>query len=386
MTRESLKIGFVLDDGLDRPDGVQQYVLTLGSWLSSMGHNVHYLAGHTTRSDIANVHSLARNVRVKFNGNTLSIPLPASGQRIKKLLGELDLDVMHVQVPHSPFFGAKVVKRSNARTFVIGTFHVFPYNRLASVGTKILGWHLQSNLKRFDRQLSVSSAAQSFAKSTFRLDTTVVPNMVNTSFYAPVKKPKPISSGALNIVFLGRLVRRKGCHLLLKALMDIRNQNPNLKFHLNICGKGEMLHNLQKIIKDNSLENNITFLGFVSEEHKVKVLQSADVAIFPSYAGESFGIVLIEAMAAGSGVVVGGINPGYSSVLGEVPESLIDVINRKEFCEKLGNIMTDTKLRQEIHDKQQMLVKRYDVETVGSAVLRAYTEGIESKRALIRSS
>ncbi len=69
-----MKIGLVLDDTLDTPDGVQQYVLQVGRWLSAEGHDVHYLVGKTTRTDIANVHSLSRNLKVKFNGNRMSMP------------------------------------------------------------------------------------------------------------------------------------------------------------------------------------------------------------------------------------------------------------------------------------------------------------------------
>jgi phosphatidylinositol alpha-mannosyltransferase len=72
-----LTIGFVFDDSLDKPDGVQQYVLTLGDWMKKQGHSVHYLVGATTRDDIANVHSLSRNMRVAFNGNRMSVPLPS---------------------------------------------------------------------------------------------------------------------------------------------------------------------------------------------------------------------------------------------------------------------------------------------------------------------
>lgn len=78
-----MKIGFVLDDGLDSPDGVQQYILTLGTWLEKQGHEVHFLVGQTERTDISNVHVLARNIGVRFNHNRLTIPLPANHGRIK---------------------------------------------------------------------------------------------------------------------------------------------------------------------------------------------------------------------------------------------------------------------------------------------------------------
>src|SRR5579875_4032120 len=98
-----MKIGMVLDDTLDTPDGVQQYVLQVGRWLSAQGHDVHYLVGATTRTDIPNIHSLSRNKQVRFNGNRMSMPLPASRKKLKQFLRTEQFDVLHVQVPYSPF-------------------------------------------------------------------------------------------------------------------------------------------------------------------------------------------------------------------------------------------------------------------------------------------
>ena len=104
-----MKIGFVLDDTLDTADGVQQYVLLVGGWLKRQGHDVHYLVGHSTRKDVDNIHSLARNVRVSFNKNRLSVPLPASTRAIKNLLKAEKFDVLHIQMPFSPFLAGKII-------------------------------------------------------------------------------------------------------------------------------------------------------------------------------------------------------------------------------------------------------------------------------------
>src|SRR4051812_47082988 len=96
-TPQTYKIGFVLDDGLDKPDGVQQYILTLGAWLSEQGHEVHYLVGQTNRTDIKNVHSLSKNIRVQFNGNRMSIPLPTSSRKLRSFLRAEHFDILHIQ-------------------------------------------------------------------------------------------------------------------------------------------------------------------------------------------------------------------------------------------------------------------------------------------------
>ena len=109
-----MKIALVLDDSIDRPDGVQQYVLPLAGFLTRAGHEVHVLCSTASAREDVTVHSLARNVGVTFNGNGLRIPLPASRYRIRALLAREKYDVIHVQTPHSPLFAARVVEEARA--------------------------------------------------------------------------------------------------------------------------------------------------------------------------------------------------------------------------------------------------------------------------------
>lgn len=97
-----LTIGLVIDDSLDRPDGVQQHVLTLGRWLTGKGHTVHYLTSTTQRTDIPRIHSLAKNLPITFNGNRLGIPLPADRSAIRQLFTDVHFDVLHINMPYSP--------------------------------------------------------------------------------------------------------------------------------------------------------------------------------------------------------------------------------------------------------------------------------------------
>jgi phosphatidylinositol alpha-mannosyltransferase len=116
----------------------------------------------------------------------------------------------------------------------------------------------------------------------------------------------------------------------------------------------------------------VEFEGFISEADKPGYLGSANIAIFPSTGGESFGIVLIEAMAANSGIVVGGDNPGYRSVIGRWPDTLIDVKHPTIFAGQLAKLIADADLRKQIHQQQQTEVVKYDVRTVGPALLNLY--------------
>lgn len=361
-----LKIGFVLDDTLDTPDGVQQYVLTVGKWLSGQGHEVHYLVGGSTRSDIDNVHSMARNVRVRFNQNRLSIPLPTRKSIITKKLSQLDLDVLHVQMPYSPLFAGRVVGAAPQKTKIIGTFHIVPASWLHSAGARSLELMNRRTLRKFHRIISVSPAAASFAKTVFGIDSIIIPNAVEIN----KMRHKPISNKYLHIVFLGRLVERKGCEYLLKALVQLQNQY-NGKYTITIAGKGPLSESLRAYADKSELKNT-KFMGFISEEDKPALLASADIAVFPSTGGESFGIVLIEAMAAGSRVVLGGDNVGYRSVLGGNEQLLVNPENTVAFANRLQYFLEHKQARDTAAKWSRQNIGLYDIGVVGKRLVEIY--------------
>jgi phosphatidylinositol alpha-mannosyltransferase len=372
-----LKIGFVFDDSLDSYDGVAQYVKTLGVWYVSQGHEVCYLVGETKAKQWygGKIYSLSKNIKVTFNGNQAKIPLIANKKSIKKVLATENFDILHVQVPYSPFMAQKVINRANKNTAIVGTFHVLPSGLLSDYGSRALRLLYGRSLKRFDQILSVSPAAATFAKKAFGISSQVVPNAVDVSRFAHKKNRQ--SGDVKKIVFLGRLVPRKGCKELIKAFKILHQTKPTTK--LIIAGKGPMLNELKKLTAQLGLNGSVEFLGFISEEEKPSLLASADIACFPSLGGESFGIVLIEAMAAGSEVVIGGDNPGYSSVLAGKPELLIDPKNAEATAKILGNLLSNKRKAAEISKWQQNEVKKYDVAKVGSTLLEIYNSAIAKR-------
>src|SRR4051794_38099055 len=125
-----VKVALVLDDSIDRPDGVQQYVRSLGLYLTSVGHEVHYLCSASESTDPF-VHALSRTASVKFNGNGLTTPLPASRSVIRELLERERFDVIHVQTPHSPLLAGRIVEEARklqARSVrIVATFLILPH-------------------------------------------------------------------------------------------------------------------------------------------------------------------------------------------------------------------------------------------------------------------
>jgi phosphatidylinositol alpha-mannosyltransferase len=370
---QPLNIGLVFDDSLDSSDGVSQYVKTLGGWLSRQGHNVRYLVGETKLPDWdgGRIYSLSKNQAVFFNGNRLSVPLPANLKRIKSVLDKENFDVIHVMMPYSPFMAQRVIKQAAPRTAFVGTFHIVPAGKLARAGGRLLKLSYGRGLKDFSRVVSVSSAAQAYARRTFGIKSEVIPNPVDISKFSaaePKKNTKP------TIVFLGRLVKRKGCVQLLEAFAQLAIKEPDAR--LIIAGDGPLRKSLEAKSLKLDIADKVEFLGFISEEEKPRLLASASIACFPSLYGESFGIVLIEAMAAGAGVVLGGNNPGYSSVLSSQPLMLIDPLDTSGFALRLELLLGDKELAKRLHSWQLENVQQYDINLVGSRILDMYYQAI----------
>jgi phosphatidylinositol alpha-mannosyltransferase len=371
-----MKIGLVLDDTLDTPDGVQQYVLSVGAWLQENGHEVHYLVGHTTRTDLKHVHSLSRNLRVKFNGNRMSMPLPTSLARLRTFLAEQQFDVLHVQVPYSPFLAGRLLRAVPSETAVIGTFHILPYSRLVTVANRGLGMLNKRSGRRFDRMIAVSEPAATFARRHYGYQCEVIPNPVRLAQFS---NATPASSDT-TILFLGRLVARKGSLLLLQAIQQVRTQHLYDKpFRVVLGGKGELRPTLERYVSQHGLSDIVSFQGFVAEEAKADFLAQGDIVAYPSVAGESFGIVLLEGMAAARGVVLGGNNPGYSSVLGVFPNQLFDPRDTAAFAHKLAQYLGDPAARLQAAAEQRQYVKRFDISVVGSQLLEVYTDALQSR-------
>lgn len=370
----SMKIGLVFDDSLDSVDGVAQYVLNLGRWLSEHGHEVHYLVGQTKRTDIPRLHSLSRNVRVRFNRNRLTIPLPGKLRAIRELLGREQFDVLHVQMPYSPALAGRIVKVADTSTTIVGTFHIAPYSKMVHAGNWLLGRALRHTLKRFDKVISVSTVARDFARATFGVESSVVPiglsleQLYNGKAFTQYADKR-------TIVFLGRLVARKGCQHLLAALARLKRDGSLADdVRVLICGRGELESKLKKYANEHGLGEHVSFEGFISEADKPRYLASADIAVYPSTGGESFGIVLLEALAAARGAVLAGDNPGYASVLGPDSKSLFDPTDHAGFAGRLRDLLDDAAARQQAHTEQQSFVRQFDIKTVGPQILDTYRQ------------
>lgn len=387
-TTKPLTIGLIIDDSLDRPDGVQQYVLTLGAWLTSQGHEVHYITSTTERTDLPNLHVLAQSLGVKFNGNRLRVPLPASRGAIRELLTRVKFDVLHVQMPYSPLLGGQVL--SQARVYApeavrIATFHIFPDSALVEHGSRVLALMQRRQYRELDDILSVSEAAQRFSRVIFGIDSSVVPNGVAIDqFTDAAHKHAPAGSRDFTkpytIVFLGRLVERKGCRQLLRAVRAARHHLPD-QLVVRIGGRGPLLQSLQLEAEELGIRSFVDFEGFVAEEDKAAFLASGDMIVLPSLGGESFGISVVEALAASRGPVLAGDNPGYRTVMKNLPRQLVRADDAEgAFADKLvyfANVR-HTELDR-ILDAQHRQAEQFAINTVGPHILATYERALQSR-------
>jgi phosphatidylinositol alpha-mannosyltransferase len=374
-----VKIGIVFDDSLDKVDGVAQYVLIAGEWLAAQGHDVHYLVGSTKRTDLPKLYSLSRNMRVRFNKNRMSMPLPANKNRIRQLLHREQFDVLHIQMPYSPALAGRIIAAAGGSSAIVGTFHILPHSGLVHFATRMLGRAQRASLRRFDAVMSTSPPAAAFAKKTFKIDSTVVPLGIPLRRFFEAE-PFAKYNDKRTIVTVGRLVARKGCQYLLAAIVNLKSRGLLASdVRVVVCGSGPLERKLKQYVRKYDIDNQVSFEGQISEADKPRYLACADIAVYPSTGGESFGIVLLEAMAAARGAVLGGNNRGYASVLGSHAEALFEPKAHNELADKLYGLLEDAKARREARRWQRLYVRQFDINNVGKQIEDVYRQALRKR-------
>lgn len=378
----ALTIGFVFDDTLDALDGVQQHITTIGTELARRGHDVHYLVGETHHSPVPQTVSLARNVMVSFNGNRMRIPLPVRKREIRAALAHNNYDILHIQAPYSPLFGGRVLECAPQSTGVVATYHIAPIDRRARYGGRALGLVNAHSHRRVDEVIAVSQVAAQYAQFTSHTHGTIIANPVNVEKFATAAHRATRDAAHPHIVFLGRLVPRKGAQLLLDALDygERHGMFPMPGLHVTIAGDGPLMDDC--VQRAARLRTPVQFVGTV-DEGKADLLASADVAVFPAIGGETFGIVLPEAIASGAGVTLAGDNPGYRWTMRGDEDALFSVgpDHARVLAERIERALTDAPWARRLHAREEALLDRYNVQAVTDEVEQVYARAIADRRA-----
>ena len=371
-----MKIGLLLDDTLDSNDGVQQYVKSLARWLLKEGHDVKFLVGQSSdKSEFGNrVISLSTNIIVSGNSNILSMPIWPNIEKMKKSLDEEKFDVLHVQAPYSPLMSEIILNLAN--TPKVATFHIFSTNPVYCYGSKILAFFPKKSLSSI-RFISISVASKKFAKNFFGVDSIVIPPAINLK-KNDGKMIKKYLDGKINILFFGRLVKRKGVIYLLRAYKKLITRIGKNSLRIIIAGEGKEKTWLKIYAKMFNLPN-VEFTGYIEENDKAAYYNTSDICVFTATHGESFGIVLLEAMACGKPVVAFA-NAGYKEVLtGEGAKFLAEPKNVDELAERLEILIKDKKLRERMGKWGLEEVKKYDWNVVGKKILEFYEKVLKGE-------
>jgi phosphatidyl-myo-inositol alpha-mannosyltransferase len=296
-----LRIGMVCPYSFDVPGGVQSHVLGLARYLRQRGHRPCVLAPGelgraTTTIDIADFASAGAAMPVPYNGSVARVNFgPLSAARVRRWLRNGEFDLIHIHEPITPSISLLALWAGEAP--VVATFHTAtPRSR----SMQLAGGMLRAAIEKIDAGIAVSESARNVVVQHLGRDAVVIPNGIRFDDFASGhvryhQQPR--------LIFIGRLDEpRKGLDVLLTAVPLIRHARPDLE--VIVAGQGT-----------RSLPPWCCNLGTVSDEAKAALLRSADVFVAPQLARESFGIVLLEAMASGIQIVASDLPP-FVDVLG----------------------------------------------------------------------
>lgn len=303
-----MRVGLVCPYSLDVPGGVQNHVHDLASSLQRCGHAVSVLAPAGPQDGLPEyVVRAGRAVPVRYNGSVARLTFgPLSMSRTRRWLRAGDFDVVHVHEPTTPSLSMLALSASEVP--VVATFHTATErSRALAAAAGLLG----PTLDKIAVRIAVSELARHTLVQHLGGTAVVVPNGLFVERFAGQAPDPAYGSAGGTLAFLGRFDEpRKGLPVLLKAFERVSEKRPDAR--LLIAGRGTVSDARRRLSR--STRDRVEFLGAVPDETRAELLASADVFVAPNLGGESFGIVLIEAMAAGTAVVASDI-PAFRAVL-----------------------------------------------------------------------
>ena len=317
-----------------------------------------------------------------------SVALPAGGSvarvsisvwlrpRIKALLKREAFDVVHLHEPFASFttFCVMAVAKSVGAA-KIGTFHSYNGTRLYKTG---VGRIARRYCTRLDGRIAVSEAARQFATRNLHGQYEIIPNGIHVDDFANAEPFPHLQDGMTNLLFVGRLEKKKGLKYLLGAYSRLKWDWPKLR--LIVVGPGKPDDDSYRIMSERNLQD-VVFVGNVSDEEKARYFKTADVFCSPTTGKESFGIVLAEAMAAGKPIVASDIE-GYSSVITDGREGLLVKPKSDEaFAEAISSMLKDPALRIRFGENGRRKVEQFRWGTVAARVQEHYQRVLEARLA-----
>lgn len=369
-----MKIALVSPYDYPYPGGVTEHVRNLAEQFMARGHEVHVIAPSSAQPGsmpaLPTVHRIGRPVSIPANGSVARITLPLRGYlQVKRLLTFQAFDIVHLHEPMMPALPLAVLHHSPAIN--VGTFHAFGKSSMAYFSAKQM---LAPLFRRLHGKIAVSGPARDFVARHFPGDYRVIPNGIDYDRFATRLQPiDRFEDDRLDVLFVGRLEKRKGLEYLLRAWPAVHAEMP--KARLLVVGGGRRLEKYRRWVREHAW-HEVHFIGHVSPADLVRYYQTSDVFCAPSTGQESFGIVLLEAMAAGRPIVASRI-PGYAEVLEHGSEGLlVEPRNPAALAAGLLRLLRDADLRRAMSDRGRIKAADYDWSHVAERVLAFYDETI----------
>ncbi|MBV8713393.1 MAG: glycosyltransferase family 4 protein [Pseudonocardiales bacterium] len=377
-----MRIGMVCPYSLAVPGGVQAHVLGLASGLRSLGHQVEVLAP-AAANDPAQVlpefvTPAGRGVRVPYNGSVVPLIFgPLAANRAWRWMHDHDFDLLHLHEPVAP--SLSLITLALAELPVVATFHFATTRSRALAAAQGL---LQPTMEKITARIAVSPLARRVHVEYLGGDAVEIPNGVDVSRLSGARPLAGYPRSGGTVGFVGRFNEpRKGMPVLLAALRVMIHTRPDLR--LLVVGHGDTQALLRAA--GPALASRIHVLGPLSDEGKAAVLASVDVLCVPALGGESFGIVLTEAMAAGTPVVASDLD-AFSRVLDDGKAGvLVPAGSAEALAAALGGLLDDPARRSALAAAGRRRVAMWDWPVVARRVLQVYQSAVAADPRRLKS-
>jgi phosphatidyl-myo-inositol alpha-mannosyltransferase len=379
-----MKLGLVSPYDFAYPGGVTEHVANLAEQFSSRGHDVHIVApssdDESEPEDLhqARIHRIGRVVSIPANGSVARITVSLRAYlQAKRLLQEEQFDLIHLHEPMMPALPLTVLRHSN--TTNIGTFHAFRNTPLTYFYSKPF---LQPFFRKLHGHIAVSSAAREFVGEYFPADYRIIPNGIDFGRFnqphAPLEELG--ADDRPTVLFVGRLEKRKGLRFLLRAWPLVLQRHPEAR--LIVVGRGRPLEGYKRFAaRQGWSPDDVKFAGYVASEDLPRYYQACDVFCAPNTGQESFGIVLLEAMAAGAPIVASAI-AGYRDVVDDGEQGfLVEPKNSGAIADAVSRLLGNPEQRATMRRAGQMKAQGYDWPRVATQVLDYYVDVLDRRAA-----
>jgi len=369
-----MKILHVCPEGFSCFGGIQTHILNLSEFQKKQGHDVSVLTlkdkGNKRRNGYPSF-EIGRPIPINVNGSITRINFGLiSFPKVKSLLEDKSVapDILHIHNPFAPRLAWQALKYSKAVN--IATFHLF--GDFSIIQDLYLKFSTSVFCDKLHGRIAVSDTAGKMVRKYIKDPFTVIPNGVNVEKFEDAKPLEKYRDGKINILFVGRFNKRKGVEFLVKAFDNVVQKEKNVR--LMLVGKGDL-----SILQTGKREKVLTFPN-VSDDDLPRYYKTADIFCAPSYFGESFGIILLEAMAAGLPVIAG-CNEGYKELLDKTKAGiLLDPRDIDYFAEVLLDLINDSEKRKKMREVAQEAVRPYDWENVAKRIEEFYIEIIKKNK------